>query len=151
MNILFTLFLSILLFVIAYIDYKTQEINIIALFAMLLGGIAILIFTKDINIKDMIFGGTLAIVPYLIMVITSKGGFGDVLLMGVLGLLLGSRGIVSVILLSGLCYLIFSFYKIYQYTNKEKRTIKEGMRLQFPYAPFVFMGWILHIIITFAL
>ena len=145
--IIFTL--TIGLSYIAWKDYKEQEISFIALGAMIVFSVFAMLYSNTFNYLDLGLGVLIGIIPFSLMALTSKGGIGDIFLMGTLGLILGSRGIIYLILLSGLFYLIFGLVIIYYFSKEEKGSFKEGLKKQYPYAPFVLMGWMAYLVIGF--
>lgn len=121
---------SLILLVASYYDIRTRIIpDWIHILILIVGFI-------DFNLIRSITGLLLAPLPFLIMALIQEGsiGGGDVKLIGVSGFVLG----VGDGLLMGIIGIIFAIIITLLYYFK----CKSKSKLVFPFAPYLYLGWI---------
>lgn len=101
-----------------------------------------LIMWKPEMLSYAFLGFILAALPYFIMALCGKGGGGDVLLMGCIGFAIGAVNTIFLIIFTSIVYVLFILYRIVKaIINKKDST--DILKLRYPYAPFVLIGWII--------
>lgn len=104
--------------------------------------VPLVIFSDGFNLLSSVLGLLLGLFCFYIMARFFDGGGGDILMMAVLGWCLGIKRLIAVIFLSSGIYLVF-FIGLALVKLLKKRKLKELLREQYPYAPFVLGGYIL--------
>lgn len=136
------LIITVFLVIAAVFDARGGVIPVY-LFPCLFGVmIPILVLTGDFHVFSSFVGLLLGLFCFLIMALFFGGGGGDILMMAVLGFCLGAKKLVYIILLAGCVYLLFSLLVILLRLLR-KKTVCEIWKKQYPYAPFVLIGYII--------
>lgn len=89
-----------------------------------------------------VIGLLIGMLCFYIMARFFDGGGGDILMMSVLGWCLGARRLVYIILLASGVYLLFSLGVMVVYLIQKKK-VREALTNQYPYAPFVLIGYVI--------
>ena len=130
----------------AHFDYKNNTIPIFVFSILLAFIIPISVIAKQFNIIESIFGTLIGISVFLLMALFFEGGGGDVLMMGVLGWILGIRGIAFLILASSLTYCSFATGAMLVNCVCKR---KNDLRKQYPFAPFVLVGYVVYLFTSY--
>lgn len=102
----------------------------------------LVILSDNFSLLRSLAGLFLGVFCFYIMARLFDGGGGDILMMAVLGWCLGIKGLIYIILLSCGCYLVF-FLVMLCVRIFSKKNVREILREQYPYAPFVLVGYII--------
>lgn len=139
--LLHTVILAFLLIAAVY-DLLGGEIPI-HLFPMLFGLFFGLSFiTGDFSFLSSTLGLILGAFLFWIMARFFDGGGGDIIMMSVLGWCLGLRPFVRLVFVSSALYFVFSICLLAVGAIRRKR-LKELIKEQYPYAPFVLAGYLI--------
>ena len=145
MNTWIILAVTVALGLSAWEDYKTEEISLVSVGLMILTKSVFILLNPEINTLYASFVGLgISAFPFLIMAILGKGGIGDILLMGALGFAVGIIPVIRIILIASIIYILFGMYQIGKMEPSDNR-VKEGLKTQYPYAPSVFIAWIIYL------
>ncbi|MDR1150316.1 MAG: A24 family peptidase [Clostridiales bacterium] len=137
LEILIDILIFIILFMISLIDIKTFIIHDKSIVLLLFLIILKLLFRKDIDIRDMIFGSLIVSLPMFILtkLIKKSFGAGDIKLFFITGLFLGFRKNLLTFMISVISASIFSCILIILGLKNKNDTI--------PFAPFIVLGTLL--------
>lgn len=98
------------------------------------------VMSENFNPVSSFIGLLIAFFCFFILARFFDGGGGDILMMSVLGWCLGARNLVCLIFAAGGFYLVFSLFVALIYLLR-KRPVREALKAQYPYAPFVLAGY----------
>ena len=111
------------------------------LFPCLFGLFApLVILSENFSILNSVLGLLIGMFCFYIMARFYDGGGGDILMMAVLGWCLGAKRLVYIVLLASGVYLLFSLIVMAVYWLR-KKAVREALTNQYPYAPFVLIGY----------
>ncbi len=129
-------FMVVVLLVISVIDVRDMIINAKALIILLLGGLAAILFNKDLTVINGAFAMLMVFIIMWITYYLSKGsiGMGDVKLCAILALYLGVERAFSMLFMSILMCGITAVVLIIVNKNYKNKSL--------PFAPFVTAGTI---------
>ena len=134
------LMIAVFLIIAAVFDACEGRIPIF-LFPCLFGLFApLVVLTGDYNLLNSFAGLFVGLLCFYIMAQFFDGGGGDILMMSVLGFCLGVEKLIYVILLAGCAYLLFAL-AVAAFRLIRKKPVHEILTRQYPYAPFVLIGY----------
>lgn len=145
--ILVTIIIPTIFYYISYYDILYQEIPTMSLLVLVCALLAHMAITGDVHVVALL--GLLVCIPFLLVWIISRGrliGFGDILIMALMGLHLGiTRGFSAVIIafwLGSIFGIMWILIQKYLYG----RTYQQTKQIPLPFGPFLFLGWLLVLI-----
>ncbi|MCL2492793.1 MAG: A24 family peptidase [Clostridiales bacterium] len=123
-----------LLFLIAWIDARTQEIYDLMSLALAVCGVLAIFVIPQVSLSERLAGAGIGSLPALAFSLLTRGGvgLGDVFLLAAAGLLLGWRGMLSALIIG--CLLGGAFAALLLLTKRRSR--KDSV----PFAPPLCIG-----------
>lgn len=104
--------------------------------------IPLMILSDDFSLLNSLIGLIVGVFCFYIMARFFDGGGGDILMMAVLGWCLGINGLVRIIFIACALYFVF-FLGILIVWVIQKKKVREILSKQYPYAPFVLVGYVI--------
>lgn len=134
-------FVSLIFYRIAIIDYETKYVDNKLLLMLLLVSIVSLAVNNNLHMLEGIMTG---IASYLVLAIFSKitreaFGMGDAKVLGLLGVIYGFMGLMSILFISSIVVFFVSLYLLIK--------SKENKNKELPFTPYIYIG-IVYMIVT---
>lgn len=129
----------------SYTDIKSGKIPIWLFPTAALISLVVEFCDGTLDILMSAIGGVAFFVLFVLIAMFAKGGGGDAIMMGCLGLVFGVLNVMRMVMVTGVIYIVFGI--IIMLIKSKNKSFKNLMKSRFPYAPFAGAGYIVYTVL----